>query len=111
MTPGIRLLVLPLATVLVALAGAPSFGADEADEASRLDTLYAQYWEEYLELNPLAATFQGDPRYNDRLPNFLSEAYRQKTHDFHASWLEQIESIGSDGPRWPGPDQLPDLHA
>ena len=94
---GIRLFVLPLATVLVALAGAPSFGADQADKASRLDTLYAQYWEEYLEFNPLAATFQGDPRYNDRLPNFLSEEYRQKSHDFHSRWLERIESVGSEG--------------
>ena len=52
MTPGLRLLVLPLATVLVALAGAPSSGADQADKAARLEALYAQYWEEYLKLNP-----------------------------------------------------------
>ena len=87
MNPGFRLLVLPLATILVALAGAPSFGAGPADKAARLDALYAQFWEEYLELSPLAATFQGDPRYNDRLPNILSEAYRQETHDFHTRWL------------------------
>ena len=97
MNPGFRLLVLPLATILVALAGAPSFGAGPADKAARLDALYAQYWEEYLELSPLAATFQGDPRYNDRLPNILSEAYRQETHDFHTRWLERIESTGSGG--------------
>jgi uncharacterized protein (DUF885 family) len=67
------------------------------DKAAQLDKLYAQYWDEMLELNPLAATFQGDPRYNDRLPNFLSEEYRQKSHDFTAGWLEKIEAIGPDG--------------
>jgi len=67
------------------------------DKAAQLDKLYAQYWEEMLKLNPLAATFQGDPRYNDQLPNFLSEEYRDRSHDFTAGWLEKIEAVGSDG--------------
>ena len=67
------------------------------DKAARLDALYATYWEEMLELNPLAATFQGDPRYNDRLPNFLSEEYRDRSREFTAGWLEKVEAIGADG--------------
>jgi uncharacterized protein (DUF885 family) len=67
------------------------------EKAAKLDQLYAQFWEEYLKLNPLAATFQGDPRYNDQLPNFLSEEYRQKEHDFTARWLETVEAIGPEG--------------
>src|SRR3546814_12791852 len=59
--------------------------------------MYAQYWEEYLKLNPLAATFQGDARYNDQLPNFLSEDYRKKSHDFVAGWLEKVEAVGPEG--------------
>ena len=69
----------------------------QGDKSAQLDTLYAQYWEQYLELNPISATFQGDPRYNDRLPNFLSEEYRQKTHDFTMRWLEKVEAIGPEG--------------
>lgn len=65
--------------------------------AERLDTLYATYWEEMLELNPLAATFQGDPRYNDRLPNFLSSEYRERSRAFSERWLAQVEAIGADG--------------
>ncbi|QDH69495.1 DUF885 domain-containing protein [Marilutibacter alkalisoli] len=71
--------------------------ADAEARAERLDALYEQYWEEMLELNPLSATFQGDPRYNDRLPNFLSEEYRQQSHDFTSRWLKAIEDIGPDG--------------
>src|SRR5688572_6367101 len=71
--------------------------AAQGEKASRLEALYAQYWEEHLELNPIAATFQGDPRYNDRLPNFLSGEYRRKTHDFNARWLQKVESVGSAG--------------
>ncbi len=68
-----------------------------SDKAAKLKEMYAQYWEEYLKLNPLAATFQGDARYNDQLPNFLSEDYRKKSHDFVAGWLEKVETVGPEG--------------
>ncbi|MEG3192882.1 DUF885 domain-containing protein [Lysobacter sp. D1-1-M9] len=81
---------------------ATAAGADTAaqvadDKAERLDALYAQYWEEMLELNPLAATYQGDDRYNDRLPNFLSEQHRDKSRAFTQRWLETIQSVGPEG--------------
>ncbi len=66
-------------------------------KAKRLDALYAQYWEESLKLNPLGATYQGDNRYNDQLPDFYSAAFRKQSHDFTARWLKKIESVGSAG--------------
>ena len=68
-----------------------------ADKAAQLDALYAAYWEALLELNPLQATFQGDPRYNDRLPNFLSEEYRDRSEAFTRDWLQRIEAVGPEG--------------
>lgn len=38
-------------------------------------TLLDDYYEEGLKLNPLNATFSGDTRYNDYLPNWLSDEY------------------------------------
>ncbi|HEY0661977.1 MAG TPA: DUF885 family protein [Lysobacter sp.] len=97
----------PLALALaltVAAAALPAFAAEtpkaaatESAKAQKLTALYEQFWEENLKLNPLQATFQGDPRYNDQLPNFLSAEYRQQQHDFTARWLKTIEDIGSDG--------------
>ena len=84
-----------LVTACAGFPGNPAHG--ESDKSARLEALYARYWEENLELNPIAATFQGDPRYNDRLPNFYSEEYRQKTHDFNARWLQAIEQVGPEG--------------
>ena len=83
-------------------ATAPAAGTTAAadiatDKARRLEALYAEYWEELLELNPLQATFQGDPRYNDRLPNFLSEDYRDRSEAFTREWLEKIEAVGPEG--------------
>lgn len=67
------------------------------DRAAQLKQVYADYWEAFLKLHPLAATFQGDDRYNDRLPNMLSAEYRKKQHDFTTHWLEKVQAIGSDG--------------
>ena len=56
--------VLALFSALAFLAGP----AAAADKSARLEALYEQYWEEYLELNPLAAGIQtpfekGEPAY------------------------------------------------
>ena len=102
-----RSLALALAIALAAVA-VPSFAADapavaravaraEPDKAARLDTLYDEYWEEHLKLNPLQATQQGDPRYNDQLPDLLSAQYRAKSLEFTQRWLKTVKAIGTDG--------------
>ncbi len=79
-------------------ANAPATtGEAITDKAAHLDRLYAQYWEDMLKHNPLAATYQGDPRYNDQLPNFLSREYRDASHALTQGWLEKIESVGAEG--------------
>ncbi|AKU49073.1 DUF885 family protein [Xanthomonas arboricola] len=66
-------------------------------KAQQLNLLYDQYWDASLKLNPLQATFQGETRYNDQLPNFLSPAFRQQSHDFTVLWLGKAEALGPDG--------------
>lgn len=102
----LRHLALALAvTVAITGAGLPaSASAAEIaqtanDKAQQLDRMYEQFWEEMLELNPLQATFQGDNRYNDQLPNFLSADYRKRSHDFTRRWLDKVQAVGSDGLR------------
>jgi uncharacterized protein (DUF885 family) len=92
-------LILGAATVLpsTAFAQAPASTATQNAKAARLNTMYEQYWEELLKLNPLQATFQGDARYNDQLPNTMSAKYRQQMHEFNTRWLTQVKDVGSDG--------------
>ncbi|MEQ4576657.1 MAG: DUF885 family protein [Gammaproteobacteria bacterium] len=75
----------------------PAPAPAKVDKATRLNALYDQYWDASLKLNPLQATLQGDGRYNDQLPNFLSAAFRQQSHDFVTEWLAKVEAIGPDG--------------
>jgi len=71
--------------------------AGKSSKAAELTALYEVFWEENLARNPIAATFQGDPRYNDQLPNFLSSEYREETRAFNTRWLEKVRSTGSAG--------------
>ena len=66
-------------------------------KAAQLDQLYTDFWEATLKLNPVQATFVGDSRYNDQLPNFLSEDYRAQNHAFNTEWLAKAKAIGPDG--------------
>ncbi|MCD9028076.1 DUF885 family protein [Luteimonas sp. BDR2-5] len=70
---------------------------DAAAKAGRLTALYAEFWEETLQRNPVLATFQGDMRYNDQLPDFGSAEYRAQTREFNERWLKQVEAIGEAG--------------
>ena len=70
---------------------------DPAATAKQLDALYAEFWEENLKLNPIQATFIGDERYNDQLPNFLSAEFRKQSHDFDQKWLDKISAIDPAG--------------
>jgi uncharacterized protein (DUF885 family) len=87
------LVAMPTSAHAASAAATPAATAES--KAQTLNRLYGEYWEEVLKLNPLQATFQGDPRYNDQLPNFLTEASRRENSEFNARWLKKIEAIGA----------------
>jgi uncharacterized protein (DUF885 family) len=60
--------------------------ARAAKEGQRLRDLSDRYYEQFLELNPLAATAQGDHRFDDRFGDYVSTAWM-------ADWLA-IEQQG-----------------
>ena len=68
-----------------------------AERAARLQQLYADYWEASLQLNPLQATFVGDPRYADQLPDFYSAGFRAREAAFLREWRDQARAIGGEG--------------
>jgi len=72
-------------------AAAPA--KDPAALAAELEAIYEEYFEEGLKLNPIQATFIGDTRYNDQLPNFLSAEFRQQQHDYTKKYLDRLKAI------------------
>ena len=71
--------------------------AKPLDKAMLLSQLYANYREASLQLNPLQATLQGDTRFDDLLPDYLSADFRARSHAFTEEWLDKAEAIGPDG--------------
>ncbi|MCB0488668.1 MAG: DUF885 domain-containing protein [Cyclobacteriaceae bacterium] len=57
------------------------------------DSLKVSYHSESFRLNPLRATSAGDNRYNDRLPNTITEAYRQEQKTFYEKYQNHLASI------------------
>lgn len=71
--------------------------AKTAAPASSLESLFATYWEESLALNPIQATYVGDARYNDQLPNFLGAEDRERQLAFARKWLSQLDALPKHG--------------
>lgn len=101
----LRPLALSLALVLAAGATAQAEttaspapqSAQPAGQAARLQQLYADYWEALLAFDPLTATFIGDARYNDQLPDVFSAGHRARESAFNRDWLRRAKAIGGTG--------------
>ena len=93
------LLLLPLALVLACSHPAPppvastpaAPGSPEA--AARIRALADEYWEGQLKLDPLLATQVGDSRYDDRLPDTLSDGGREAIRQLAVGTRTSLEAI------------------
>lgn len=65
-------------------------------QAGYLDTVYAEYFEANLRLNPLRATFLGDRRFNDRLENSLSAEHRTRQRMLEEEYLSLLDEVDSE---------------
>lgn len=72
-----------------------------------MNRIYADYWEENLQANPISATFNGDNRFNDRfgaitsaedmaLTRRLAEKYLARTAEFDPAGLPAEDRISYD---------------
>ncbi|HYG39870.1 MAG TPA: DUF885 domain-containing protein [Cytophagales bacterium] len=62
---------------------------------TELKSVVENYYEDRLKFFPLDATVNGDNRYNDTLPNDISESFRSKLQDFYQNNLTLLNNINS----------------
>ena len=67
--------------------------AADVSAAARLETLYAEYWEEQLRRYPLRATALGDARYHGALTNTQTPEFRAESERLERAWLERVRAI------------------
>jgi len=60
-----------------------------------IEEVFEAYYEEGLKLNPIGATFQGDARYNDTLPNFLSAEYEKQLRDYFTAYKSKLSDYSN----------------
>ena len=58
-----------------------------------IDSIAANYYEQYLKLYPLEATQQGDSRYNDQLPINIDKDFISGEVAFYTSVQKQLENV------------------
>ena len=63
------------------------------NKASEFENVLESYYQESLSLYKLKATYQGDTRYNDTLPNYLSDGFKIKAKALYTNYLNQINTF------------------
>jgi uncharacterized protein (DUF885 family) len=66
--------------------------ADTGDN-KELARLFDNYYEGYLKIDPVTATFIGDTRYNDQLLNTGTEDYLKKAQAFYQAYLDSVKTF------------------
>ena len=91
-----RILIRLVAAIMALSVGHAGAATAPGSEEERLNREVGAYFEDFLKLNPLAATFIGDPRYNDRLAIDISPEHRNAAVDLHRRYLDAVQKIAAD---------------
>jgi uncharacterized protein (DUF885 family) len=86
------------------LAAAPAAADRAQDESKKLNAIFDEYFEEYLQQNPILATSIGDPRYNDRFVVGISPAAIAAEQKLQRDYLARVQTV--DRAALPPADQL-----
>lgn len=81
---------LPLLLGALLCAALPAFAQAQAQVPAtpeKMNQLYADYWEDYLRENPIAATYNGDQRYNNRFGAITSAENRAQSRALAEKYL------------------------
>ena len=63
------------------------------EKSLEIAQVFENYYQESLKLYPLQATSQGDLRYNDFLPNDLSDEFRTREKEFYTFYKSQLNNF------------------
>ncbi len=70
--------------------------AKATDTRQQLDALFESYFEDNLRANPLLATYIGDHRYDDQLPNSIGPQYLAAARALNQKYLAAIRALDPD---------------
>ena len=65
------------------------------DHMAAVDSLFRAYYDFKLRINPIEATKAGENQYNDRVANYVSDAYQQDVKENYIRFLKIIDRYDS----------------
>ncbi len=69
-----------------------AFGQTPAPSSAGFPSMLTAYYEDFLKLNPTAASYMGDYRYNDQLENAFSQPYRDQMKSLFTRYLDGLKA-------------------
>lgn len=93
LTLSMALAVAALGTVGCTRTSEQEQTTEAVQQGQSLSELFDSYFEERLKLFPLEATAIADSRYNDQLPNDLSQEHREQVRQLYQRYLEKVNAI------------------
>ncbi len=89
--------VLPLLFAVLLVVGCKNGNKEDKkmdnEVSANFNEVLSNYYEEGLKLNPINATFEGDTRYNNTFPNFLSDEYTAELKSYYESYKNKISTF------------------
>lgn len=82
-----------LLVFIILMSGCATREISKMSPEDPFDSFVDNYYEAYLKMNPLEATMIADKRYNDRLPNDISEHYRDQLRNFYQSYGDSLQDF------------------
>lgn len=70
--------------------------SQNGENNSGFTAMCEQYYQEGLKLSPISATYIGDERYNDLLPNDGSQVFIKEYKDFNQRYLDSLAKFNRD---------------
>jgi uncharacterized protein (DUF885 family) len=84
-----------LGVLLASAATGTVFAASDAEE--QLTRIVESYFDDFEKLNPIAATFNGNNAYNDRLPNSIGPEHIRASLELQKKYLREIARVDVNG--------------
>jgi uncharacterized protein (DUF885 family) len=82
--------ILSIALALLIFSCSSPKQEEAAVQQPGLDSLLASFYQDYLKFSPLNATVIGDNRYDDKLPNTITAAYRTELKDLYTRYRNEL---------------------
>ncbi|MEZ5003392.1 MAG: DUF885 domain-containing protein [Chitinophagales bacterium] len=86
-------LILLISFTLYNCSNQPAAPHSTNTKSEAFAALLEEYSEDGLKLYPLMATYNGDDRYNDYLPNYLSDEFKAAEKAYYTTYLERLDSF------------------